>query len=788
MADTLISPSQYLIGWLSNNGFKLPAQNRIKIIKNLYTPNVTIERHDVTHLDKPRKIRKIIFYGRHEPRKGIVDFCDSLDILNDFLTEMSVIVTFVGGFSEINGQLSGVYLTERSRKWDFNFSFEVGFNRDAAQAFLRNQQDSLVVIPSRVENSPYTVVEAIICGQPILTSIEGGAKELIDTNCHADAVVKISPKLLSARIKQLVNRGARPTKLSQSINELEKSWLAFHQSIDNSPLNKETVTPQPKVVVGITHYERPQKLLGAIMSVLRQTYTNIELIVVDDGSFKDATVASLQDIELLLNRVGGRLIRKENGYLGAARNTIATNSQSDYLLFLDDDDLLFPTAVEQLVSSATSTGADITNCLNVYLEESNRTTYELSPETHPAKVSYVPLGGPISVSHLQNVYGAATALIKRSFLAALGGYTELYGVGYEDYELYTRALQAGADIRILPEPLYLYEVGRPSMVSATSRLTNKLRVIESLRFDIDQRAWRDAIEVAAGQQTINDQIGYSEWSTKSSEHKDILALIHETRGNITAHISALAEYARAIGAMPAARSWESKAGDPLQDSDVYRKMPVERLGNSKIFEISQSSNSRMTAETQLLIQIHLRRSEDATAALVKMIESSPELDGSLVNYCYILIDSIYSDAKLASQLTAAIFDKTASATSITSIRGVIVILMVILKDYEEAQAQFRTVINAEASAYANKYSDIKDVYGNSDHIGALKHFEIDGIPEGRTGFEVSTKAMQVISRQYRMPVRASAFADILEEAINASLPLETVLKTPSRKKQISRIT
>jgi glycosyltransferase involved in cell wall biosynthesis len=78
----------------------------------------------------------------------------------------------------------------------------------------------------------------------------------------------------------------------------------------------------------------------AIDSVLNQTYPNIEIIVVDDGSTDNP--------EAVLNGYEGhiRLIRRENRGLSSARNTGIENSEGHYLVFLDADDYIFPDKIE----------------------------------------------------------------------------------------------------------------------------------------------------------------------------------------------------------------------------------------------------------------------------------------------------------------------------------------------------------------------------------------------------------------------------------------------------------
>lgn len=95
----------------------------------------------------------------------------------------------------------------------------------------------------------------------------------------------------------------------------------------------------PLVSVVIPCYNHAHFLGEAIESVLRQTYRPVEVIVVDDGS-TDATP------EVAARYSTVRYVRQENSGLSAARNTGIRESKGKYLLFLDADDRLLPTALE----------------------------------------------------------------------------------------------------------------------------------------------------------------------------------------------------------------------------------------------------------------------------------------------------------------------------------------------------------------------------------------------------------------------------------------------------------
>lgn len=96
---------------------------------------------------------------------------------------------------------------------------------------------------------------------------------------------------------------------------------------------------QPLVSVIIPCYNHGRYLGEALESVLAQTWTNVEVVVVDDGSDDDtAAVASRYP--------AARYVRQRNQGLSAARNAGATASAGDYLIFLDADDRLSPAAIE----------------------------------------------------------------------------------------------------------------------------------------------------------------------------------------------------------------------------------------------------------------------------------------------------------------------------------------------------------------------------------------------------------------------------------------------------------
>ncbi len=145
------------------------------------------------------------------------------------------------------------------------------------------------------------------------------------------------------------------------------------------------------VIVPVYNVERYIK--ECIESILQQTYKNIEVIVVDDGS-PDKSAAIISKISKKDPRV--RLITKENGGVSSARNVGLDNANGEYVVFVDADDFLAKDFVEYMLHLCDISKSDIcvskchfeNNCekqneidrIEVMSSE-KATAYFLSPDT-----------------------------------------------------------------------------------------------------------------------------------------------------------------------------------------------------------------------------------------------------------------------------------------------------------------------------------------------------------------------------------------------------------------------
>ena len=144
------------------------------------------------------------------------------------------------------------------------------------------------------------------------------------------------------------------------------------------------------MTVCIVHHERPELVRMAVDSVYAQDYPALEAVLVDDGSEGAEALAALAVIEGEFAERGWAVVRQENRYLGAARNAAAARARGEWLLFLDDDNLLFPDAVSRLVRAARFSGADCVPAASIrFFGEGDPRT---DPDSHGAPIRY-PGGG-----------------------------------------------------------------------------------------------------------------------------------------------------------------------------------------------------------------------------------------------------------------------------------------------------------------------------------------------------------------------------------------------------------
>ena len=119
------------------------------------------------------------------------------------------------------------------------------------------------------------------------------------------------------------------------------------------------------VSIIITVFRSENTLKRCVDSVLCQTYRNIEVILVDDGS-PDSSGDICDKYALRDNRV--KVIHQDNGGVSVARQVGMENANGEYTIHVDSDDWIEPTMIEELLFKAIEDNADMVIC--DYVKES----------------------------------------------------------------------------------------------------------------------------------------------------------------------------------------------------------------------------------------------------------------------------------------------------------------------------------------------------------------------------------------------------------------------------------
>lgn len=467
LADVLVSPSRYLLEWISGRGWTLPEASYVQ--QNIMPLSATRPANAVTR--GTRRISELVFFGRLETRKGVQLFCDALDRLAA-RGAAPARVTFLGKEATVAGMTGEAYVRKRAENWRWQVQLLKDYDQVKAMEYLRGE-GRLAVVSSLVENSPYTVLECLGADIAFVASRVGGIPELIAAEDVETVCFDLKPDALAARLESVLLNGFKTARPSVDATATKQQWVAWHEACGRAERSKPLQAERsewPKISLCLTTYNRPAFLRQALESIRALTYPALEVVLVDDGSTQPDAIAILDEIAPEFALRGWQIVRQPNRYLGAARNTGARHATSDYLLFMDDDNYAEPTEVGTLVRAMLGSGADIVCCGMNYFSG------QTAPDRKaPPKGRWLPTGGSASAGAFANCFGDANALVRRSCFEAVGGFTEDYGVTHEDWEFHARAVLKGFRLEVVPEFLFWYRANEGSMIRTLAPYPNYAR-------------------------------------------------------------------------------------------------------------------------------------------------------------------------------------------------------------------------------------------------------------------------------------------------------------------------
>lgn len=198
----------------------------------------------------------------------------------------------------------------------------------------------------------------------------------------------------------------------------------------------------PTVSVVIVAYNKADTIGSAIESVLRQTYRDFEVLVVDDGS----TDGTGDRVKAFGHRV--RHLPKENGGTGSARNLGIAEARGRYVAFLDGDDLWLPRKLEMQLAAFEREPRIIAVQCSAYCVDNDLKVIE-ARRCDPSRDSL------LDFLLFRNLPAfASTVVVRKDVIAALGGFA-LDLVILSDWDMVCRLARHGI-LRSVPDFLVLY--------------------------------------------------------------------------------------------------------------------------------------------------------------------------------------------------------------------------------------------------------------------------------------------------------------------------------------------
>ena len=453
-ADVVVSPSRYLLRWMLEHAWRLPERAYVQPNALPRSLPAAVERQDSA--PGRRQIDEIVFFGPFEPGKGILEFCGALRRIGHSLAQRAS-VTFLGQPAKPDSNFdSQAYLGQQGRNWPF--AWKIINEADPLRAFdYLREGDRLAVIPSISDNSSLAVRQCLASGVPFLASNIGGIPELVTEEDQAEVLFRPEVPYIGEALERALREGVIAARPAFDSAENETRWQAWH----DAPYSEWIAPPSgrcpvpcddgPLVTICVLHLNRPDCLAAALESVRRQTYRNFDVVLSDDGSDLPEAIAFLDGLEPEFRERGWTLLRHGNMFRGAARNAAAKAARGEYLMFLDDDNVLKPEAVATFMGVARNLGADILTSLQDCFEG------PLAPgETPKPLVTICPVGPAVCFGALRNGFGDSNCFVRRDAFLGIGGLNETYGFGHDDWELFARATFAGLSVHLVPEPLVWY--------------------------------------------------------------------------------------------------------------------------------------------------------------------------------------------------------------------------------------------------------------------------------------------------------------------------------------------
>lgn len=331
----------------------------------------------------------------------------------------------------------------------------------------RFPEHDLLVVPPCVDAWSEVAIEAMRAGLPVLATPVGGLVEIVEDGVSGWHTAGLGAAEVGRALARLIgDRGEFERVRGSGRVEARGRELA-----DPAPILAayqrlaESIAAPPRIAVGpveeplvtglVSYYGLPEYVEEAVSSMLGQTHRNLEVLIVNDGSFAAAD-SVLAELEM---DPRATVVTQPNRGEASARNFGALLARGEYLVMLDADNVMEPEFVERalLAFRREPELAYVTCWLRMV---------DLLGEEFANGYGYAPLGNAVIGDDSENWDGDTFAMLPRRLFSEQGFHYGPEGSMHADWELYRWLRQEGRFGAVIPERLVSYRVRPDSLLRA----------------------------------------------------------------------------------------------------------------------------------------------------------------------------------------------------------------------------------------------------------------------------------------------------------------------------------
>lgn len=407
-------------------------------------------------------LNTLIYFGKKTNQKGLDKFCDALiELKTKYKVSFNAIESIIFlGVSSLEPEILNL---KKTIKYGI-------FSAEKEKEIIKSlRNNALVILPYQAHDYPIWVLDVIRAGAQFIVQDSEAVRDVIDPSLVDDVLYdndltfKINKKFSYSHSDR-----ARITKNVKQ--KVEASYLKNYIDLDTflNKTRKDRALVQPtrsKVSLVITNYKGTETYLDELhQGVLNSRRLPDEIIIVDDCSPEPYRSILERFFSRLSSLIESKLIFNEvNVGLAAARNVGLQNTNYDYVLIHDNDNIMMNNNIYQM-AKVLDLNRDV-DCVTSFCTPFNDgENWRVGSKNH----EYRPLGQDFAFGVVHgsknNCFGDAHAMFRRSTLLDIGGYDASTRAMWEDLQLYLKLTLANKKIAIVPQNLFFYRVRKNSML------------------------------------------------------------------------------------------------------------------------------------------------------------------------------------------------------------------------------------------------------------------------------------------------------------------------------------